>query len=109
VIPKRLFARVARYSDAIHMARLSGLTWAEISAVLTEAIGHTKPRSLANAFAVARRLAKEGIIAVDQLPLPISQVQASDLARMEHSACISPAQKKSSSTQEPHNFINLDS
>jgi len=91
------------------MARLAGLTWAEISTVLTEAIGHTKPRSLANAFAVAQRLAKEGIIAVDQLPLPNSQSQPLDIAKMSHSTSISSAPTINGSNQKPRNVINLDS
>jgi hypothetical protein len=109
MMPKRLFARVARYSDAILAARLAGWTWSELSDALASTIGQTKPRSLANAFVVARRLAKEGLLVVEQLPLPNSNDVARDPAKpVDPSLQTFVSTTPGPTVKKPGTFINLD-
>lgn len=68
--PDRMFARVARYHDAIAAARLEGLTWRELAAILAQATGVQNERRLADAFKRAARSIEAGRLSPKQLPLP---------------------------------------
>lgn len=71
VEPKRTFAIVGRYADAISDARKNGCTWKELLVVLAPVIGVRHERILANAYRRAARAIESGRISPKQLPLPM--------------------------------------
>jgi len=109
VVPKRLFARVAPYLEAIDSARRAGWTWAELAQRLAGTIGTVRPRSLANACAVARRLSSEGILQVSQRPLPDEDPAGhSERAHSPTAAPVSPTVRGKPATAFPRNIVDLD-
>ena len=108
VVPKRLFARVAPYLEAIESARRAGWTWAELAQRLAGTIGTVRPRSLANACAVARRLSSEGVLQVPQRPLPDEDPAGHPaLGHSSTTAPVSPAVRGKAATAFPRNIVDL--
>ncbi|OFC56190.1 hypothetical protein BAE30_10170 [Acidithiobacillus caldus] len=109
VVPKRLFARVAPYLEAIESARRAGWTWAELAERLAGAIGTVRPRSLANACAVARRLSSEGVLQVPQRPLPDEDPSGhSERGHSPRTAPVPPTVQGKPATAFPRNIVDLD-
>lgn len=109
MVPKRLFARAAPFLDAIESARRAGWTWAEIAERLAGAIGTVRPRSLANACAVARRLSSEGVLQVPRRPLPDEDPSGhSERGHSPRTAPVSPTVQGKPATAYPRNIVDLD-
>lgn len=68
--PKRIFAMVGRYADAITEARNNGCTWKELLDSLAPVIGANNERVLANAYRRAMRAIESERISPKQLALP---------------------------------------
>lgn len=65
-----MFARIARYTDSISVARKNGYTWKELVEVLTPATGVKNERRLADAYKRAVKAIDDGRLSPQQLPLP---------------------------------------
>lgn len=109
MVPKRLFARVAPFLEAIESARRAGWTWAELAERLAGTIGTVRPRSLANAVAVARRLSSEGVLQVPQRPLPDEDPSGrSERGHSPTTAPVPPTAQGKPATTFPRNIVDLD-